>query len=98
MIPALNAMIDITTTRRSAGESTIPRSIMYFLFALSLCSAFLVGYDTKGQSDRIVVFGFATILSITIFMIVDLDRPRSGLINLDVANEKIIELRSMFNE
>jgi len=89
-------MIDIATTRRSAGESTIPNSIMFFLFALSLCSAFLVGYDTKGLSDRTVVFGFATILSITIFMIVDLDRPRSGMIKLDVPNEKIIELRSMF--
>jgi len=98
MIPALNAMIDITTTRRSAGESTIPNSIMFFLFTLSLCSAFLVGYDTKGLSDRVVVFGFATILSITVFMIVDLDRPRSGLITLDVANEKIVELRNLFLE
>jgi len=95
MIPALNAVIDITTTRRSAGESTIPNSIMYFLFTLALCCSFLIGYDTKGLSDRIVTLGFATILSITIFMIVDLDRPRSGLINLDVASEKIVELRGL---
>jgi hypothetical protein len=59
-------------------------------------SSFLIGYDTKGMSDRIVTLGFATILSITIFMIVDLDRPRSGLINLDVAAGKIVELRGMF--
>ncbi|MFI5218224.1 MAG: hypothetical protein ACHQNT_01960 [Bacteroidia bacterium] len=96
MIPALNAMIDITTTRRAAGESTIPDSIMYFLFVLCLCSAFLIGYDNKGKTDWVVVTGFAIILSITIFMIVDLDRPRSGLIDMDVPNQKIIELRSMF--
>jgi hypothetical protein len=48
MIPALNAMIDITTTRRSAGESTIPNSIMFFLFALALCPLFLSATIPKG--------------------------------------------------
>jgi hypothetical protein len=96
MIPALNAMIDITTTRRAAGESTIPDSIMYFLFALCLCSAFLLGYDHKNKFDWIIVIGFALMLSSTVFTIIDMDRPRSGLINMDKPNEKIIELREMF--
>jgi hypothetical protein len=98
MIPALNAMIDITTTRRASGESTIPDSIMYFLFFLCLCTSFLVGYDNKGKTDWIVVLGFSIILSIIILLIVDLDRPRSGFINMDTPNQKIIELRGMFNE
>lgn len=96
LIPALNDMIDITTTRRAAGESTIPDSIMYFLFALCLCSAFLLGYDRKNKFDWIVVIGFALMLSATVFTIIDLDRPRSGLINMDKPNQKIIELREMF--
>jgi hypothetical protein len=98
MTPALNAMIDITTTRRAAGEETIPDSIMYFLFFLCLCTSFLVGYDNKGKSDWIVLSGFSIILSIIILLIVDLDRPRSGFINMDTPNQKIIELREMFNE
>ena len=97
LIPALNAMIDITTTRRAAGEATIPDSIMYFLFILCFCSAFLLGYDNKHKIDWIVVMGFAIMLSITVYMIIDLDRPRSGLINMDTPNQKIIELREMFN-
>jgi len=96
LIPALNAMIDITTTRRAAGESTIPDSIMYFLFALCLCSSFLLGYDRKNKFDWIVVIGFALMLSATVFTIIDLDRPRSGLIDMDSPNQKIIELRQMF--
>lgn len=96
LVPALNAMIDITTTRRAAGESTIPDSIMYFLFTLCLCSAFLLGYDRKNKFDWIVVIGFALMLSSTVFTIIDLDRPRSGLINMDKPNGKIIELREMF--
>ncbi len=96
LIPALNAMIDITTTRRAAGESTIPDSIMYFLFLLCLCSAFLLGYDHKNKFDWIVVIGFAIMLSTTVFTIIDMDRPRSGLIDMDTPNQKIIELREMF--
>jgi hypothetical protein len=97
IVPALNAMIDITTTRRAAGESTIPDSIMYFLFSLCLCSAFLLGYDNKHKIDWIVVGGFGIMLSITVLTILDLDRPRSGWINMDVSNQKIVELRQMFD-
>jgi hypothetical protein len=93
MIPAVNAMIDITTTRRSLGESTVPDSIMYFLFLLCLCSAFLLGYDNKFRKvDWILVLGLAIMLSFTVFNIIDLDRTRSGLINMNVPNQKIVEL------
>jgi hypothetical protein len=98
LIPALNDMIDITTTRRAAGEATIPDSIMYFLFILCLGSAFLLGYEHPEKIDWIVVIGFAIMLSATIFTIIDLDRPRSGLIDMDTPNEKIIELLQMFDE
>ena len=98
LIPSINEMIDITTTRLAAGEATIPDSIMYFLFTLCVCTSFLLGYDQNGRVDWIIVSGFAITLSITIFSIVDLDRPRSGLINMDRPNQKIVELREMFGE
>jgi hypothetical protein len=98
LIPALNAMIDITTTRRAAGEATIPDSIMYFLFSLCLGAAFLLGYEQREKIDWIVVIGFSLMLSATVFNVIDLDRPRSGLINMDTPNEKIIELLEMFED
>ncbi len=98
LIPALNEMIDVTTTRRAAGEGTIPDSIMYFLFILCCCSAFLLGYDHKEKIDWVIVVGFAVMLSATVFNIIDLDRPRSGLIDMDTPNQKIIELRELFTE
>jgi hypothetical protein len=98
LVQALNDMIDITTTRRAAGEATVPDSIMYFLFILCCCSAFLLGYDTKHKIDWIVLLGLAIILSSTIFTIIDLDRPRSGLIKMDNQNRKMVELLNMFDE
>jgi hypothetical protein len=96
MIPALNDMIDITTTRRAAGEATIPDSIMYFLLFLCLASSFLLGYDRKNKFDWVIVIGFAVMLSATVFTIIDLDRPRSGLIDMDKPNERIYDLKEMF--
>ncbi len=96
IVPALNDMIDITLTRRAAGEATIPDSIMYFLFSLCLGSAFLLGYDQRGPINWTIVFGFALMLSATVFTITDLDRPRSGLIRMDGPNAKIVELRGLF--
>jgi hypothetical protein len=97
-IPALSAMIDIATTRRAAGESTIPDSIMYFLFILCCGSSFLLGYDHKEKIDWIIIVGFSIMLSATVFNIIDLDRPRSGLIDMDTPNQKIVELRQLFIE
>lgn len=96
IIPALNAMIDITTTRRAAGEGTIPDSILYFLFVLCITSSFLIGYDNKGPIHWIVVVGFAAMLSATVFTIIDLDRPRTGIINMDGPQQRMVDLRGMF--
>lgn len=98
MIQTLNDMIDITTTRLSASEGTIPDSIMYFLLVLSACTSFLMGYDQGSKIEWLIVIGFSVALSATIFSIVDLDRPRSGLIDLSGPNQKIVELREMFKE
>lgn len=96
IIPALNEMIDITTSRRAAGEANIPNSIQWFLIVLCIASTFLLGYETKNAFDWIIVLCFSLLLSLTVFSIFDLDRPRSGLVTLDEANSKIKELREMF--
>jgi hypothetical protein len=98
LIPSINEMIDITSTRLAAGRGTIPDSIMYFLFAVSVCVAFLLGYDNNGKFDWIIVLGLSVTVAATIFTIVDLDRPRSGLINMDEPHKNIVGLRQMFTE
>ena len=98
LIPSINEMIDITSTRLAAGAGTIPDSIMYFLFILCACTSFLLGYDQIDKLDWLIVTGFAITLSATVFSIVDLDRPRGGLISMDGPNKMIVELREMFKE
>ncbi len=99
MIPALNDMIDIVTTRLSGGLARVPDSIAWLLFLLCVVGSFVVGYGYKGKKlDWIVVVGFCLMISLTIYLILDLDRSRRGLINMDTANQRIVELRGMFEE
>ncbi len=98
MIPALNAMIDITTTRIAGEKAKVPESIMIMLFFLAIISAFYGGYTEgrKGAIDWLVQFGFCLLVSLVILFTLDLDRPRRGFVNLDGVNEYIVELRSNF--
>lgn len=97
IIPAINAMLDVATSRLAAGEANIPASIQWFLLILSVFSTFLLGYERKNQLDWVIVIGFSLALSITVYSIFDLDRPRSGMVTLDEANSKIKDLLALFD-
>ena len=96
MIPALNSMIDIVTSRDDKRLAHVPESIIYLLFILCLTSAFIIGYGRKNQKmDWILVSCFAIMISITVYLILDLDQSRSGVITTDTAHQKMLELRRM---
>jgi hypothetical protein len=99
MIPALNTMIDVTTSRLAGERAKVPESILIMLFLLALITAFYSGYSEgrKGKIDWLVQTGFCLLVSLVILFTYDLDRPRRGFVNLDVPNQTIIELRKNFN-
>jgi hypothetical protein len=62
---------------------------------LALMSSLLAGYAMSGSHTRswIHVLGFATIMAATVYIILDLEFPRLGLIRIDAADQLLIELR-----
>lgn len=98
MIPALNTMIDVTTSRLSGEKAKVPQSIIIMLFFLSIISAFFGGYSEgrKGTMDWFVQVGFCLLVSLVVLFTLDLDRTRRGFVNLDVPNQTIIDLRKNF--
>ena len=52
LLPALNEMIDITTTRTMAGQMHPPPVTFGLLFALMLLSAVLAGYAMTASKTR----------------------------------------------
>jgi hypothetical protein len=97
MLPALNEMIDITTTRAVAMKDHPPRVIFLLLAGLSLVSSLLSGYvmcSTRTRSWFYMLL-IATTMSVTLFVILDLEYPRFGLIRIDAADQVLIELRGL---
>ena len=95
LVPALNEMIDITTTRLMATQNHPPAIVFLMLGALSLVGALLVGYDTSPNKDRtwLHTIVFAGMMSLAVYVIIDLEFPRLGLIRVDAADEVLIDLR-----
>lgn len=95
LFPALNDMFDITTTRVAATRNHPPMVIFLLLGALCLVSALLVGIGTSLNRVRIWLHPiiFASALSLTIYVIVDIEFPRLGLIRVDTADQVLVELR-----
>jgi hypothetical protein len=98
MIPALNEMFDIASTRTAATIDKVPEIIFYLLFLISVTASLMVGYAGGIKPDWTMVLSFSLMISMTVYLIVDLDRPRKGAITMDKANEQIVQLRSMFGK
>ncbi len=95
LLPALNQMIDITTTRTMAAQMHPPTVIFAMLFGLALASALLAGYGmgTGRARSWIHVVGFAALIAGSVYVILDLEYPRLGYIRLDASDRVLEELR-----
>ena len=88
-------MFDITTTRAAATENHPPLVIFVLLGALSLIGALLVGYDMAPNRERTWLHPaiFAFMMSLAVYVIIDLEYPRQGLIRVDQADHLLLDLR-----
>jgi len=85
MLPALNAMFDSASKSNMVLNSKVPETIVYLMLAFSIIISFFIGYNS-GLEKKIntkFITGFCFLICIVIFITLDLDRPRRGLIKLD---------------
>ena len=97
VIAGLNDMIDMTTTREMANINHPPPIVYALLGVLSFVCALLVGYGTSHNTRRswLHTLTFAAIVSVTVYVILDLEYPRVGLIRVDAADEVLGGLREV---
>lgn len=95
VLPALNEMFDITTTRTAATMHHPPAIVFAMLLVLSLCCSLLAGYGLASAQERswMHMIGFAAITAIVVPVALDLKFPRLGFIRVDAADRPLIELR-----
>lgn len=99
MIPALNEMFDIGTTHAASENYTVPDSITWLLLLLAVACAFFSGYaHGNKKADWLISSGFCLLTAFVIFVILDLDRPRRGLINMEDSYALLYDLERSLKE
>jgi hypothetical protein len=95
VVPALNEMFDVATSRLVAVRTHVPPLIVGLLFGLAALAAILAGYGMVAREARdwLHIVVFATVMTLTIYVILDLEFPRAGLIRVDDADRVLFELR-----
>lgn len=95
LLPAINDMIDITTTRTIALNTHLPPLIVQLLVVVTLLSGIIAGYSLskRGRRSWIHMLLYAVLVAATLYVVLDLEYPRSGLIRLDAADKALIDLR-----
>jgi hypothetical protein len=95
LLPALNEMFDITTTRALATRMHPPFVIWAMLFGVALASALLAGYAMGGSRSRswLHMAGFAAVVSLAVYVIIEIEYPRLGWIRVDAFDQALVELR-----
>ena len=95
LLPALNEMIDITTTRLNAILARPPTLIFLMLFVLATLCAWLIGYAMAlaKKANWLHIVAYAGMVTLTVYVILDMEYPRYGLIRLDVAQDMLVEVR-----
>ena len=96
VLPALNTMFDIATTRLAATRMHPPVIVYVVLALISLVCGFLVGYEMGATevASRLHMLLLALVLSVTFYVILDFEYPRLGLIRIDDFDDLLMQVRA----
>jgi hypothetical protein len=99
LLPALNSMFDITTTREMATRMHPPTVIFVMLFTLVLATSLLAGHGMATVKKRswLHILAFSITMILTVYVIFDVEYPRLGLIRVDSFDQALVDLRSKMN-
>jgi hypothetical protein len=94
LLPALNEMIDITSTRALATQMHPPLVLYAMLFVLAASGALLAGHGLSGTPRRnwLHPLLFAVIMAAALYVIVDMEFPRFGFIRVDSFERAVLDL------
>lgn len=97
-LQSLNEVIDLHAKRLTALENRVPGIIFVLLYFVALTATGLIGYGCglAGRRNFFVTLVAAGLIAAVILVIIDLDRPRRGFIQ--VSQQRLIELRDSLAE
>lgn len=87
VMESFNTAFDLASSREVARSAHIPNRVMQVLFLYSLLTMCMLGYNLAGHGKRhrIATAMLVSLLTLAIVVILDIDRPRSGAIQVSQA-------------
>ncbi len=84
-LASLNDMTDALSSRDAAINRHVPELVLFLLFGTFIMLGGVVGYSSAIGDTRpgLPVYAMMMLIVILVFLIIDLDRPRRGLIEVD---------------
>jgi hypothetical protein len=94
LLPSLNEMFDIAEMRLLATRIHPPMAVFGMLALMALAGALLVGYGMAPHRNWLHEIGFAATVAIAVYVIINLEYPRLGLIRVDSFDQALVDLRA----
>ncbi len=100
LLPSINKLIEIADTRVLQTKMHISAIIFFILLIVAFATAVLAGHSTAGKdlSSSLHILGYAIIMAITIYLIIDLEYPRFGMINFTASDAALIDIRTNMSD
>jgi len=99
-LPAVNNMFDIEVSGMEISRIHPPVAIFFLLIGLAALSGFLAGYSTAEARSKnpLHILCYIIITAFTIYITIDLEFPRVGLIRVDAFDQILVNLRNHMND
>jgi hypothetical protein len=100
ILPPVNEMFDLSTSRLMASQQHPPLAVYIMLTVMVLVSAILAGYGMAKSERQSMphLIGFAAIMSLSVYLTLDIEYPRIGLVRMDSFDQSLIDLRKSMDK
>jgi hypothetical protein len=93
-VQSLNELIDSFGRRDAAVSRHVPEVVLLLLHGTFLIACVIIGYacGIGGQRPSLATYSMVALIVALVFVILDLDRPRRGLI--EVSQKSLLDLQA----
>ena len=98
IVPAVNEVIDLSSSRAWANRNHLPDPVLALLLGSVIISSLLLGHSSGQAARRHPGLWLASnvVLALVLYVVLDFDRPRRGMILID--QTPLVELQASINQ